>query len=342
MEPSKIDKRNLHGIFDSIRQVNSNFSKINQNQFEKLIIKSREFFEEHSREKYNQFSSEFANEENIPPDLVNQLIRAAVKFLSNSEFSVGSKLDPISYGSIVAASGKVLTGGIEFLRNPEVISLRQRILNSYRPEKTTKIALFTPCSKIKPYRHSRTHKAIDKTIERVIREKQLDKINIDILVVSEPIGIIPRTWDMYYPAMNYEMTLPTWMPLDKLNSQKIIGNNRSKTFQSLSKLSKKENSTLNTNIVIEALSEAIADFLDIFATHYDFFIGYVRGSHRMMLEIGSEKSCTAIKFIPTDSEIKEIISSHGKLHWAFQGLRGKPALLCLENEIRKILDNITN
>ena len=162
---TKREQKVIHGIIDHIQHENPRVKKIEQDKLTRLIQAAKVYFEENSRQKANLFPLQFAETDNIPVSRVNQLIEVILPYIVNQELSSKFKLDPISRAAVIAASGTILTGGVELLEHPDVVNLRKRVLKSYTPPKETKIALFTPCSKIKPYRHSRTHMAIDKTIE---------------------------------------------------------------------------------------------------------------------------------------------------------------------------------
>jgi hypothetical protein len=243
--------------------------------------------------------------------------------------------DPVGHAAIMAGSGAILTGGIELLDHPDVVKLRKRILKSYDPPKEARIALFVPCSKTKPYRHSRTHKAIDETIDNALIRASVESNILDIIVISEPIGVVPRSWELHYPAMNYDMVLPTWMPLDKLNAQSLTGEGRSRTFMNLPKGSNGKGAGSKTKIIVNQLSGVIAEFLKAKAQHYDRILGYVRSTHRRMLDLAAKRAGVQIQMIPTEEEIRGIIDEFGKLHWAFQGLRGKPARTILVKRLEQ-------
>jgi len=59
------------------------------------------------------------------------------------------------------------------------------------------VALFTPCSKVKPYRDSFMYKKIEAII---------NKYGNDVwrFIVSEPLVIVPRYLDVYFPAAHYD------------------------------------------------------------------------------------------------------------------------------------------
>ncbi len=59
------------------------------------------------------------------------------------------------------------------------------------------VALFTPCSKVKPYRDSFMYKKIESIINKYGRD-------VWRFVVSEPLVIVPRFMDVYFPAAHYD------------------------------------------------------------------------------------------------------------------------------------------
>jgi|UniRef100_A0A7J2U240 predicted RNA-binding protein len=80
------------------------------------------------------------------------------------------------------------------------------IFNSMLTEKPC--ALILPCSSIKPYRLSPIHKIVDEEIELA----NADNI-IQIYVLSEPMLLVPRELDIYYPFANYDY------PVHELNEE---------------------------------------------------------------------------------------------------------------------------
>jgi len=60
-------------------------------------------------------------------------------------------------------------------------------------------ALILPCSGIKPYRLSATHRVAESIIDRYgLRD------SIQVYILSEPMIIVPRELDIYYPFANYD------------------------------------------------------------------------------------------------------------------------------------------
>jgi len=67
------------------------------------------------------------------------------------------------------------------------------------------VALITPCSKVKPYRDSFMYKKIESII---------NKYGNDVwrFVMSEPLVIVPRFFDVYFPSAHYDYPPEKVMP----------------------------------------------------------------------------------------------------------------------------------
>lgn len=310
----------------------------NERQLVEIASLAIEFFSRNTRDDYEELYSEISKNLNMTINEVRDTFEDLEEYLKtrNREF-----IDPcfgVAYGSIYAACGRILKGGADLLEHPDVVQFRQNILEEYYPPDNAKLALFSPCAKGKPFRNSRTHNRIDKYLNPLMAEYSIGDGVIDLLVVSEPIGIVPREMDMHYPAMNYDMTMPSWLPLDKVNKRDLEGNDRTSTFTKVQKLSENDNAQARTAEIVEYLSKVVASFIEKHTSEYEKMIGYVRSTHRTILQLAADLADVKIEFIPTDSQIRDIIDERGRLHWAFQGLRGGPSLKILQHAIKEFIE----
>jgi len=95
----------------------------------------------------------------------------------------------------VAKSLKV-TGSrsaLRALRHRAVVDQRKR---SLRRRRRNAVAVLIPCAQEKPYRESRSH--ADGYLPA------LEDKNVDVWVVSEPMGVIPYEWSDEYPNDSYD------------------------------------------------------------------------------------------------------------------------------------------
>ncbi|MCL2295555.1 MAG: DUF5591 domain-containing protein [Methanomassiliicoccaceae archaeon] len=86
------------------------------------------------------------------------------------------------------------------LRRPDLKIYREKISERYRKPEHKRILLLLPCSAKKPYHISKTHKAF----AFAIHTAQHDTLVHEVIVTS-PLGIVPRELDIFYPANSYDI-----------------------------------------------------------------------------------------------------------------------------------------
>ncbi|MFW6375878.1 MAG: DUF5591 domain-containing protein, partial [Thermoplasmatota archaeon] len=86
----------------------------------------------------------------------------------------------------------------EGLNRPDIKRFRERIKNRYRPPERD-VLLLLPCSAYKPYFQSRTHKRIREATSSA------DWTKIHDLMLTSPLGIVPREIEQFYPAQQYDI-----------------------------------------------------------------------------------------------------------------------------------------
>ena len=104
------------------------------------------------------------------------------------------KQTPVTSSSTLFATSK------ETFNRPEIKRFQDRVIHRYRKPKSTKMLLLLPCSAKKPYSFSQSHKLF------------LEKINssgnpsvIHEVIITSPIGLVPRELELVYPASNYDI-----------------------------------------------------------------------------------------------------------------------------------------
>jgi archaeosine synthase len=98
------------------------------------------------------------------------------------------------------AGGEVLAYSHESLTRPEVVRFRARVRERYAKPASAKVLLLLPCSARKPYSSSRSH--------RRFREAILASGNPSVVhevIVTSPLGLIPRELERFYPARAYDI-----------------------------------------------------------------------------------------------------------------------------------------
>lgn len=91
-------------------------------------------------------------------------------------------------------------GSKESLSRPDVMRWRRRLEQRYRRPEGAKVLLLIPCSAKKPYSMSQSHMRF--------RQALLDSGRFDIVhevVVTSPLGLVPRELELFYPAQDYDI-----------------------------------------------------------------------------------------------------------------------------------------
>jgi archaeosine synthase len=118
---------------------------------------------------------------------------AVVRHLDLRQAELLEAYTPVSGGEILAYSHESLT-------RPEVVRFRRRVRERYAKPPSARVLLLIPCSARKPYSSSRSH--------RRFREALLACGNPSVVhevVVTSPLGLIPRELERFYPARAYDI-----------------------------------------------------------------------------------------------------------------------------------------
>ncbi|MCL4480911.1 MAG: DUF5591 domain-containing protein [Candidatus Thermoplasmatota archaeon] len=81
---------------------------------------------------------------------------------------------------------------------PDLLQYRKKIANNYVKPEGRDILLLLPCSARKPYSSSRSHQRIIETLSG-LRE------SLHEMIVTSPIGLVPRELESIYPAAFYDI-----------------------------------------------------------------------------------------------------------------------------------------
>ncbi len=92
----------------------------------------------------------------------------------------------------------IKSSGEHSLQNPMLQRYRDRIMESYIPPPGRDILLLIPCSARKPYSSSNSHKRI---IEAISEYRK----HIHELIVTSPLGLVPRDLEEVFPAAFYDI-----------------------------------------------------------------------------------------------------------------------------------------
>ena len=96
--------------------------------------------------------------------------------------------------------GRFSCNTTQSLLRPEVKRFRNMILERYAPPKHKRILVLLPCSAKKPYHISKTHRAFADAIHTGDHDVLVHEV-----IVTSPLGIVPRELDVFYPASSYDI-----------------------------------------------------------------------------------------------------------------------------------------
>ncbi len=113
-------------------------------------------------------------------------------------------LDLREYGLVEAytpvAGGEMLAYASESLTRPEIVRFRRRIRERYARPPSSRVLVLLPCSARKPYSTSRSHRRFR---DAILASK--DPSAVHEVIITSPLGLIPRELERFYPAGAYDI-----------------------------------------------------------------------------------------------------------------------------------------
>ena len=98
------------------------------------------------------------------------------------------------------AGGEILAYAHESLTRPEVVRFRRRVRERYAKPPSARVLLLIPCSARKPYSASRSHRKFREAILGCGNPSAVHEV-----IVTSPLGLIPRELERFYPARAYDI-----------------------------------------------------------------------------------------------------------------------------------------
>ena len=123
-------------------------------------------------------------------------LAAILKILDFQHYNFLEKRTP------VVRKNKLLATSKESLFRPEIKRFQERVIKRYQKPKDTEILLLFPCSAKKPYSFSKSH--------RLFRERVSNLRNPHVIhevIITSPLGIVPRELELTYPASAYDIAV---------------------------------------------------------------------------------------------------------------------------------------
>jgi archaeosine synthase len=88
-------------------------------------------------------------------------------------------------------------------KDPQIIKFQKLVHDNCEP-RPCKLCVFLPCSMGKPYSKSRSHIKFIKEIRNAAKSEYRD---ISQVVVTSPLGLVPRELETVYPAAHYDISV---------------------------------------------------------------------------------------------------------------------------------------
>lgn len=121
-------------------------------------------------------------------------LTSILKNLDKNHYDFLEKHTPIS------SKAQLIATTNESFNRPEIKRFQERIINRYKKPKLPKILLLLPCSAKKPYSFSKSHKLFRDSINFIKNSSTIHE-----LIITSPIGLVPRELELIYPASNYDI-----------------------------------------------------------------------------------------------------------------------------------------
>ncbi len=117
-----------------------------------------------------------------------------IRLFDSLHYQFQEKRYPVTGGKIIASPYS--------LNRPDVKRFRERILERYEKPECTKILLLLPCSSRKPYSLSRSHRLFRRVMANVSNHYVIHEV-----MITSPLGIVPRELEYTYPAAHYDISV---------------------------------------------------------------------------------------------------------------------------------------
>ncbi len=111
---------------------------------------------------------------------------------ADEDYELFSRGVPVTGNTLYATTRESQT-------RPDIKRFARRIKDRYEPPENREILLLLPCSAKKPYFYSRSHSRIREATQ------QTDWTSLQELMLTSPLGAVPRELELFYPAQQYDI-----------------------------------------------------------------------------------------------------------------------------------------
>jgi archaeosine synthase len=117
-----------------------------------------------------------------------------LRTLDYEHYDYLEKNTPVHSSSVIYVTSK------ESMNRPEIKRFQERIISRFYKPKSCKVLLLLPCSAKKPYSFSKSHKLFKEIINQVENSNIIHE-----LIITSPLGLVPRELELLYPAAYYDI-----------------------------------------------------------------------------------------------------------------------------------------
>lgn len=115
--------------------------------------------------------------------------------------------------------GRFSCNTVQALRRPDIARYQNVLSDRYSVPRHKKVLLLLPCSAKKPYHTSKTHKLFASAIHTASHDTLVHEV-----IVTSPLGIVPRELDAFYPANSYDIPVTgEWKCEEKATIRRMLG-----------------------------------------------------------------------------------------------------------------------
>lgn len=115
------------------------------------------------------------------------------------------------------------------LMRPDVRRFRERVMERWEPPKHKKVLLMIPCSAKKPYYTSKSHRLFEEVLLSVPNSCVIQE-----LIITSPLGTVPREYETFYPASQYDIPVTDNWDLEEVDMiQKLVKHAASFGFEKI-------------------------------------------------------------------------------------------------------------
>ncbi len=140
-------------------------------------------------------------------------LAAMLSYLDQSHYTFLEKHTPMIGNQLIATTRNALF-------RPEVKRFKERVIHAYAKPESTRVLLLLPCSARKPYSFSKSHQRFQKIIH-----KTKNPWSIHEVVLTSPLGVVPRELELIYPASVYDIPVTGhWYEDEKQMLRTILKN----------------------------------------------------------------------------------------------------------------------